>query len=143
MPGYLPLVLIFISSVFCAKAQDREKLISFTKHISAGKQTGLNNQKTHHSLLSDTIPCNCSVAPQIVPLSKQGNTRTYQGNPNAACTPINTIAFHGTGSPNLISNNPFDTCGVSNVTYAWSISSGGNIASINGSNNNSTVSVIV
>jgi hypothetical protein len=144
LPRCLTLVLIFISSVFFTKAQDSQTSIPSSKKNSdihySSKQALALSGKQKESRSSDTSFCSCFVEPQIVPLSKSGNTRSYQGIPNASCSSIATAPSPGL---NIDASAPYDTCGVASVSYSWSITSGNSIATINGNNNGSTVDVMV
>src|SRR5262245_6638650 len=110
LPRLLTLVLICISSAFLKKDQDRGNFIPATTDFH------YNNK--------DTVFCNCSTSPQIVPINNQGTNRTYQGIPNAACTSIQTKPVPATAEYKGPAENKPDTCGVSNVTYSWSIAIG-------------------
>jgi hypothetical protein len=139
LPRSLPLVFFFISSVFVSKAQDQEKSAPVVKSSIAKESSQIKNGKVVTNVKNNAATCICNVNPVIVPQSKQGATWIYQGIPNASCNPFPT-SFN---LPNGITARSADTCGVSNVTYDWSIASGNNVASINGPTNGSTVSVSI
>src|SRR2546423_8299286 len=125
-PKYLSLVLLYISSVFFTKAQDQEKAISANKKFLPNSINS-SIKKLQTAPDKDTVPCYCSVSTQITRIVNQETSKTYQGIPNAFCYPLSSVASPGTGSLN-INSNFVDTCGVSSVTYSWSIISGNNIA---------------
>ncbi|MFL5741113.1 MAG: hypothetical protein ACJ75B_12900 [Flavisolibacter sp.] len=140
LPRFLPLVLICISSAFLSKAQDRKNLIHSTE-ISFTAKSVDHSGSNDKSIARDTTPCSCSVNPQITALIPTGTSRTYEGTPNAFCTGFSTSP--GTEPSNNIPSHAYDTCGVVNVTYAWSVAIGNDIASINGSSTGPTVNVSI
>lgn len=146
LPRSLPLVLYFVSFVFFLKAQDQEKTIPAAKNISSKEHSLLatrepsNNKNARAVIRRDTTSCICNVSPVITSLSKQGTTWTYQGTPNASCTPMPT-SISSPGANN--SQQHVDTCSVANVTYSWSIAIGNNVATISGPTTESTVAVAI
>jgi hypothetical protein len=136
-PKYFALGLFAASSAFFAKAQDQGSFIPATKPSTAFSvsATAPSSQK------KITAPCYCSANPEIVPLTGTETNRSYQGKPNASCIDIQTTPGGQSGPSHQTAT--FDSCKVSNVTYAWSITDGSSIATINGSNTNPAVNVLI
>jgi hypothetical protein len=128
LPRSLTLVLIVASSAFLSKAQDQEKFIPATF-------ASLSSKIGAASIKRDTVPCTCSLSPQIVLLSSTATSRTYEGIPNATCFPIHTSpgasgTAYNTNARGANNKEAIqDTC-QQNVSYSWQITSGSGIATI-------------
>lgn len=145
MRKYVAMIILCSSFAPIIKAQEKDMpVFSDNTSITFFSTRSTNLLSLATTSRSDTIPCLCAVAPQILPVSREGRMWTFRGIPNASCAGgfITTIAAVSPGYL-LADRDLQDTCSVNNVRYFWSIVSGSSVAQINGSNFGSTVNISI